>query len=63
MKKKRNDRDVDECAEKIEAILKEYNCEIGVFDEGCKRMNNVDVDLVDIDNKEFVTLVEQEYKT
>ena len=28
MRKKKHERDVDECAEKIEAILKEYNCMI-----------------------------------
>ena len=49
MKKKIHDRDVDECAEKITQILKEYNCYIE-FDDDLKECVIVDLDTAAFNN-------------
>lgn len=60
MKQKEYERDVDECVDKIEAILKEYNCEIGVYDgDTTVPTIGIDIDIVDIDTSEYKTLSEQ----
>lgn len=50
-KKKEWERDVDECEEKINAILKEYNCRIEVdFELGGS------VIILDLDNSEYALI-------
>lgn len=50
MSKPKDITDVEDCYYKIEALLKEYNCQIE-FSEGCKQ-----VELVDLDTRKFEIL-------
>ena len=58
MKKKKQEgvRDVDECKEKIEAILREYNCQIGVD----RDQDPTEPVLVDLDNQQFEWIGDKE---
>lgn len=58
MKKIRNKeiRDVDECLEKIEAILKEYNCCIETDEEITMKDGSAGIIVLDIDNHQYALI-------